>query len=443
MHDLRHDYTSRKISPWGGIKFFYKTYLQSGIRDCLLQADLPQKGSNRGYESIDLVEGFMTSVVLGSRRLAHSEYIRQDEVIREIFGWERGMGCASTFSRFFSKFSVDRNNEVFPTIMKSWFESMAVKKMTIDIDSTVITRYGKQEEACVGYNPTKPGRVSHHPLMAFCDDLKMVVNAWMRSGDSHSSTNMDEFFTELLEIVPAEKIGLLRGDSGFCGEKVFQLLENQASAVNYIIRMKHTPALINRILEQSTWIVNSQVANQVKYCEFDYQAHGWSKPRRIVAALIPELGKQDQQQRVMFAEDEIRSNHRIMAFVTNSGLPCKEIHTLYNGRADCENRIKELKYDYGIDGFALQQFGAMEAAFRFTMLAYNIMSLFRQKVLLSPSAKRLSTIKFECIAIGSYLGKTNGKKTLKLSAEGKRRHFLEHIFENADNLAPPFQFSNA
>ncbi|MFN9109066.1 MAG: transposase, partial [Bacteroidota bacterium] len=178
MHDLRHDYTSRKISPWGCIKFFYKTYLQSGIRDCLLQADLPQKGSNRGYESIDLVEGFMTSVVLGSRRLAHSECIRQDEVIREIFGWERGMGCASSFSRFFSKFSVDRNNEVFPTIMKSWFESMAVKKMTIDIDSTVITRYGKQEEACVGYNPTKPGRVVYSddidPLFREVDPAKSV-----------------------------------------------------------------------------------------------------------------------------------------------------------------------------------------------------------------------------------------------------------------------------
>ncbi len=135
--------------------------------------------------------------------------------------------------------------------------------------------------------------------------------------------------------------------------------------------------------------------------------------------------------------------NRIMAFVANSGLPFKDVHTLYNGRVDCENRIKELKYDYGIDGFAPQQFGAMEAAFRFTMLAYNIMSLFRQKVLLSPSAQRLITIKFECIARGSYLGKTNGKKTLKLSAEGKRRHFLEHIFGNADNLAPPFQFSIA
>jgi hypothetical protein len=55
----------------------------------------------------------------------------------------------------------------------------------------------------------------------------------------------------------------------------------------------------------------------------------------------------------MFTEDEKRNNHRIMAFVTNSGLPCKEIHTLYNGWADCENRIKELKYDYDIDGFAL------------------------------------------------------------------------------------------
>ncbi|WP_187647223.1 hypothetical protein [Nitrosophilus labii] len=46
--------------------------------------------------------------------------------------------------------------------------------MTIDLDSTVITRYGNQEGAKVGYNPKKPGRPSHHPLIVFIEQTKMV-----------------------------------------------------------------------------------------------------------------------------------------------------------------------------------------------------------------------------------------------------------------------------
>jgi hypothetical protein len=135
----------------------------------------------------------MASVVLGARRLEHSGMLRTDEVIREIFGWERGMASASTFSRFFRKFTIERNDAIFPELMRYWFDQMNITKMTVDIDSTIITRYGKQELAHTGYNPSKPGRPSHHPLMAFCEELKMVINAWMRSGDSHSSTDVLRF----------------------------------------------------------------------------------------------------------------------------------------------------------------------------------------------------------------------------------------------------------
>jgi hypothetical protein len=91
----------------------------------------------------------------------------------------------------------------------------------------------------------------------------------------------------------------------------------------------------------------------------------------------------------------------------------------------------------------LKKFGAMEAAFRFIMIAYNIMALFRQKIMTSGNAKRLQTIKFQCIAIGSYLVKSGRKKKLKLAAEGKRRHFLEHFFSKLEVLDSPFKFSTA
>ncbi|MFQ6116251.1 MAG: hypothetical protein ACE5NG_19510 [bacterium] len=35
------------------------------------------------------------------------------------------------------------------------------------MDSTVFTRYGTQQGAERGYNPHKPGRRSHYPLLAF------------------------------------------------------------------------------------------------------------------------------------------------------------------------------------------------------------------------------------------------------------------------------------
>ena|SRR5579859_4279251 len=37
---------------------------------------------------------------------------------------------------------------------------------SLDPDSTVFERYGKQEGVKRGYNPRKPGRGSHHPLLA-------------------------------------------------------------------------------------------------------------------------------------------------------------------------------------------------------------------------------------------------------------------------------------
>jgi len=39
-----------------------------------------------------------------------------------------------------------------------------------------MTRYGVQEGAKKGYNPTKRGRVSLHPLIAFIADVKLVAN---------------------------------------------------------------------------------------------------------------------------------------------------------------------------------------------------------------------------------------------------------------------------
>lgn len=442
MHELAHDFTARKVSPWGGMKYFYGTYRRSGMRERLEDVPLPQPGSNRGYCPVDLIEGFMCSVVLGSKRIAHTGMIRADEVLREIFGWKRGMGDQSTFSRFFKKHTVELNDRIFPSLMKSWFEQIAMDRMTIDIDSTVITRYGEQECAEVGYNPTKRGRRSHHPILAFCDELAMVVNSWMRTGDSVSVTDADRFLQEVFTIVPIDRIGLMRFDAGFYSNEIMRLLELQSPSVNYIVRAKMTAGIKTLIQSQRDWVTNDDVMEGAEYCIATYQAKSWDCPRRVVLVRTLKEDWTTEQGNLFEKEAEFEAyDHK--AFVTNITLSAIQVHRLYNQRGNAENRIKELKYDYGIEGFAMQNFGAMEAAFRYVMLAYNIMAAFKQWVMRSPKGKMLSTIRFQCIAIGSYLITRGRGKRLQLSAVGHRRHFLEHFFSNLELLKPPFRFSNA
>jgi len=158
-----------------------------------------------------------------------------------------------------------------------------------------------------------------------------------------------------------------------------------------------------------------------------------SRPRKVEGA----------KDGVLFKDELLRTQYDITVYITTTDLPASKVHSLYNQRGDCENRIKELKYDYGMDGFAMKSIGATEAAFRFILLAYNIMALFKQKVMTGPVKHQLSTIRFQCIAIGSYLVKNGRNKVMKLSAEGKRKHFLEHFFDQVEFLNPPFIFSTA
>lgn len=445
MHTLIHEFTDRKISPWGGIKYFQQLWERSGARSFVDKLPLPFPQSNRGYQPIDIVEGFMTSVILGARRLDHCGVIRSDAVIQDIFGWKKGMASGTTFGRFFKRFDKKTSEAVFPSLMEFTLSRVKSRYLTIDIDSSVMTRYGKQEGVKKGYNPHKKGRLSHHPILAFCDELKMVVNGWMREGDAVSLTDIIPFTKEVLKIVDSEKIDLMRFDKGFYCDELMDFLEQQQKPINYLIKARMTAKMFKAIAERKNWLSNDDITKGAIYSEASYHSQLWEHPRRIVFVGVPlkDSKKKNKIQERLFEEDDLMSKYEFFAYVTNSKMSMVETHRRYNQRGEAENRIKELKYDYAADGFVSDRLNATEAAFRMVLLTFNLMQIFKQAILQPTVSHRLPTIKLQCIALGSYMTKSAGKKRLKLAAEGKRRHFLEHIFEKVERLQPPYVFSNA
>jgi len=106
--------------------------------------------------------------------------------------------------------------------------------------------------------------------------------------------------------------------------------------------------------------------------------------------------------------------YRFHAVVTTLTTPPEEVWRTYNGRADSENRIKELKDAFGADGFCSQRFAGTDAALRFICFLYNLIAEF-QRALGGPVQRTLATLRTTLFACGAILGASGRRPILRLS----------------------------
>lgn len=97
-----------------------------------------------------------------------------------------------------------------------------------------------------------------------------------------------------------------------------------------------------------------------------------------------------------------------------------------------------MKKDFGADSFNVQDFFATEAALNFVMVAYNLMSLFRQAIVRSYTQHQLKTLQYKVFAIGSYIVNNGNEKVLKLSLAMKRRRWFDGLWSTSQPMSGPF-----
>ena len=172
-------FSNQQVTPWSGLAFLRRMMDKMGFQKHLSSAEmLPEPGSNRGYSPVTIIESFMVSVWCGANRFLHTEITRHDQALCKIFGWDRSPG-QDTFKRFFKKFDLERSSALSDYLFGWIFKNIQFDNITLDCDSTILTRYGDQQGALKGYNPKKPGRHSHHPILAFVNDLKLRLTIFV------------------------------------------------------------------------------------------------------------------------------------------------------------------------------------------------------------------------------------------------------------------------
>jgi hypothetical protein len=171
-----------------------------------------------------------------------------------------------------------------------------------------------------------------------------------------------------------------------------------------------TPPLRRRVAGATNW---QRFAPGLEVSEIAYQTYGWQQARRIVV-VREEIEERPEARGRKLIEVPGYTFH---AVVTTLALPAVEVWRFYNSRAESENRIKELKEDFGADGFCLQSFNGTEAVFRLICCLYNLVAEFKREIL-HDQATRLSTMRHQLLVVGAILGAKGRQPVLRLGLRG-------------------------
>jgi hypothetical protein len=221
-----------------------------------------------------------------------------------------------------------------------------------------------------------------------------------------------------LSKLTGKKVGLMRLDSGFYSDSIMCLLEEKR--YQYILSARLYHPFQRTIAQHKVWL---KLDDGIEIAELEYQSEAWQISRRFI---VVRQEKQERPQATgkqlsMFEEDEIIGNYRYSAYVTNLDLPARLVWNMYRGRADSENRINELKEDFGMANFSCSSFDALEATLNWTMMAYNLMSLFRQVILQVKPQPQLKTLRYKLFATAAYITTNGNQRILNLAVTMRNR----------------------
>ena len=377
--DLR--VTDKAITAWGGRGIMKRMLDHRGFHSALRACGLPQPGSNRGDRPEQLITPFMLSVWCGANRFEHGAVTRHDPVLSRLFGFTR-MANFKAVMRRFRRFTQHTNESVMDSLYPWLFGHLALTGLTLDLDSTVMTRDGAHAGAARGDHPAKRGRASHHPLMACVADTRMIAHGWLRPGNSSSANTVQGFLANTLHRLGDKRGCLLRADRGFSDRAFRDHLDGQQRHPLIALRQHHP---VPRALVHATgwWVLHDEHGTSVDgiaRTRCTDQPAAWSTPRGVVGIRqnITPRAEPTGKTLNLCANDPVIGPWRFSALTTDLALPAVAGWRLDRGRADCENRIKELTYDCAADRVTMKDFWATEATLNTVRLADNLMRVMRQ-----------------------------------------------------------------
>lgn len=372
------------VTAFGPVTYFVEFLKGTGlwqkwVEDCPLRYV-----SGNAPPKQDILGTILLSVLAGHKRYAHVTTIRSDSVLPELLGMER-VRSEDAVRRAFVKGEAAAYEGWLQAHLEPTYEELLSESWILDMDGTVKTLYGHQEQAVRGYNPTKHGRPSQVYQTYFIAAIRMILDVEVQAGNQTASKYAQPGLWAWLDRRPREQWPqLVRGDIAWGTEGM--MVECEKRGLPYLFKIRQTSNVKRHIAQLSRHGEWTPAGGTWQGMSSELHLSGWSQKRRVVVlrrraresqaiAKVPA----DKGQQELFGTVEVLEAGELYEYavlVTPLEEAVLGIAQLYRDRAEAENVFDELKNQWGWAGFTTQDHQRCQIMARIVALIYNWWSLF-------------------------------------------------------------------
>ena len=390
-YNTRTQFNQRNLTNFGGLFLPLLFAERLGLRERLKHV-LNHRGQLYGAD--DLLMASLASILAGAPRLYDMNTLRYDKGLAAALGLEQLPEEGNMRKKLAQATAEELKamEEVNSYLFEKTNRTEDKITVGVDLDTTVVTVYGKQEGSAKGYNPKKPGRPSYQIAVAFLANNGDAIAAELRPGDTVASTDFEQFWQKVSDRLPSDaEVAVVRMDKGYFGDPVLRFLESQPN-VQYVCGAPARPELVSWAQTQLQFrpVAESEPDEEsdVRYsiAEGMFAFRKWQKPRRFVVVRKETPNPDHAPRQVdLFGEPLEPPFHYEYSFYVTTFTPeqldTEGVWHFYNGRGTVENHIKESRMGFFLDKLPSHNLYGNGLYVQLVILAYNLLNAFRRFLL--------------------------------------------------------------
>jgi hypothetical protein len=416
------------LTHYGGVLFFHEFTRVLQLRRFLTR-HLQYPRRNQRYELSQMLLALIYPIILGLDRLETASLLRANGTFQYLTGLP-SYPDPQTLRRFLLQAQPEFRQQLHRLndrlLRKFIHQPEHRSRLILDLDSTVVTVFGRQEGAEVGYNPRYRGKRSYDPLLCLEANSAFLWDTELRPGNAGTWAGSEELLASCFLSLPADiREVRVRADAGFGFHPVLSLLEQRPAQYAVVARL--TTAL-KRMLGGLHY---ERLNACWEIAEFDHRLTGWPSARRCVVAR--RKMEETEPEPTLFALDR----YLYRAWFTNLSLTPAGVWNFYEGRAGMEPRICQLREDYALRKIPTRAFAANALYLEIVRLAYNLVTAFQRTCLPEEwQALTLTKLRHRLFWLPGELTRPQNRPTLRLPNRPAIQEWTTHILHQVHKLKP-------
>jgi hypothetical protein len=416
------------LTQYGGVLFFSEFTRVLQLRRFLTRR-LHYGRRNHRYELSQMILALIYPIILGLDRIETSALLRANGTFQYLTGLP-SYPDPQSLRRFLLAAPPQLRQELHhlnDLVLQQFIHQPEHRsRLILDLDSTVVTVFGRQEGAEIGYNPRYRGKRSYDPLLCVEANSAFLWDGELRPGNAGPWEGSVELLASCFESLPADIRELrVRADAGFGFQPVLEMLEQRPA--HYAVVARLTSAF-RRVLGGLRY---DRLNARWEIGELEHRLAGWTTARRCVVAR--RKIEEAEPEPTLFTLDR----YLYRAWWANLSLTPAGVWNFYDGRAGMERRIRELREDYALRKIPTRAFAANALYLEIVRLAYNLVTAFQRTCLPQKWQElTLSKLRHRLFWLPGELTRPQNRPTLRLPSQPAVQEWTTQILSQVHKLKP-------